>query len=261
MSAALESAFAAGLFGTTPAPAGLMAWNTANPERRYGVYRNNVTASLIAALASRFPAAENIVGSDFFLGMARAFIAAHPPRSPVLLAYGDEFPDFVAAFAPAREIVYLPDVMRLEIARGRAYHAADVAPLAPAALAAIDPARLGALVFTPHPALSILSSPYPMVTIWAMNAGERMLAPIDVWRDEHALVARPHLTVEVTALSPGGAVFFRRLAEGATLAVAVQAAMRRHADFDLPQNLAVLLRSGAFAAVSQDDTDENPNRA
>lgn len=261
MSATFQSAFASGLFGTTPAPVGLVAWNTATPERRYGVYRNNVTASLTTALASRFPAAENIVGPDFFRAMARAFVAAHPPRSPVLLAYGDEFPDFVAAFAPARDLVYLPDVMRLEIARGQAYHAADIPPLDPTVLAAIDPARLGALVFTPHPTLSILSSPYPMVTIWAMNAGERPLVPIDDWRDEHALVARPHLTVEVTPLSPGGAVFFRRLTTGATLATAAESAMSEHSGFDLSDNLAVLLRSGAFTAINQDDSDENPNHA
>jgi hypothetical protein len=117
------------------------------------------------------------------------------------------------------------------------------------------------LVFTPHPALSILSSPYPVVTIWAMNAGERPLAPIDVWQGEHALIARPHLTVEVTPLSPGGAVFFHRLAAGATLAIAAESAMSGHADFDLSENLAMLLRSGAFAAISQDNTDEDPNHA
>lgn len=261
MSATFQGAFAAGLFGTTPAPAGLMAWNTPTPERRYGVYRNNVTASLTAALASRFPATENIVGPDFFRAMARAFIAAHPPRSPVLLAYGDDLPDFIAAFEPARELAYLPDVMRLEIARGRAYHAADISPLDPAILAGIDPFRLGALVFTPHPALSVLSSPYPVVTIWAMNAGARPIAPIDVRQGEHALIARPHLTVEVTPLSPGGAVFFHRLAAGATLASAAESAMSEHADFDLSDNLAVLLRSGAFAAISQDKTDEDPDHA
>lgn len=261
MSTTYQSAFAAGLFGTTPAPAGLMAWNTPTPERRYGVYRNNVTASLTAALASRFPAAESIVGPDFFRAMARAFIEAHPPSSPVLLAYGDDLPDFVAAFAPAQELAYLPDVMRLEIARGRAYHAADVRPIDAAALAAIDPALLGALVFTPHPALSILSSSHPVVTIWAMNAGEQPLAPIDIRQGEHALIVRPHLTVEVIELSPGGAVFFHRLAAGATLASAAEGAMSEHADFDLSDNLAVLLRSGAFAAISQDKTDEDPDHA
>lgn len=257
MSAATQSAFASGLFGAAPPPSGLTAWNGGTPERRYGVYRNNVTASLTGALASRFPITENIVGPEFFQAMARAFIQAHPPCSPVLLAYGDDLPGFVAAFEPARELAYLPDVMRLEIARGRAYHAADATPLDPATLTAIDPARLGTLVFTPHPSLSILSSPHPMTTIWAMNAGEQALGPVDEGRDEHALVVRPHLIVEVTLLAPGGAVFFRQLAAGATLATAAQTAISEEAHFDLPENLAVLLRSGAFTAITQDNTDED----
>ena len=257
MSAVTQSAFAARLFETTSAPPGLTAWNTATPDRRYAVYRNNVTASLTGALASRFPAAESIVGPDFFRAMARTFIEAHPPRSPVLLAYGDAFSEFVAAFKPARKLAYLADVMRLEAARGRAYHATDAPPLNPAILAAVDPDRLGDLVFVPHPSLAILSSPHPVVTIWAMNAGERPLAPIGEWRSEHALIARPHLIVEVTLLPPGGAAFFRQLATGATLAAAAETAISPDTCFDLSENLAELLRSGAFTAIRQDEPDEN----
>ena len=186
--------------------------------------------------------------------MAGYFIKAHPPRSPVLLVYGDDFPDCVAAFAPARELAYLPGVMRLEVARGHAYHAADVQPLDPTALAVVDPVRLGGLVFTPHPALSILSSPHPMMTIWAMNAGKRRLGPVDPWQDEYALVTRPHLTVEVTPLSAAAAAFLRRLAGGANLAETVAA---EDDSFDLSEVLATLLRSGAFTTIKEDNGDED----
>lgn len=254
MSEITQRAFAAGLFEASPPPVGLVAWNEAVPQRRYGVYRNNVTASLTGALASRFPATESIVGPNFFRAMAGDFIKAHPPRSPVLLAYGDDFPDFAAAFEPAKALAYLPDVMRLEVARGRAYHAADARPLDSAALAAIDPARLGGLVLVPHPALSILSSAHPMVTIWAMNAGEMPLGPINSWRGEHALVTRPHLTVEVTPLSAAAAAFLRRLAGGANLAETVAA---EDDSFDLSEVLATLLRSGAFTTIKEDNGDED----
>ncbi|WP_439629015.1 HvfC/BufC N-terminal domain-containing protein [Shinella sp.] len=261
MSAATQTAFAAGLFAATPPPAGLTAWNSPAPERRYGVYRNNVSASLTGALSSRFPVAERIVGAEFFRAMAQAFVRLHPPRSPLLLAYGDDFPNFVAAFEPARDIAYLPDVMRLEVARGRAYHAADAAPLDPQALAAVDPARLGDLVFTPHPALSIFSSPHPSVTIWAMNAGERPLAPLDHWEGEDALVVRPQMIVEVIALPPGGAMFHSLLAAGETLGLAAEAAMAADERFDLSTNLAVLLRSGAFTAIREENPDEHRHDA
>ena len=37
---------------------------------------------LVQTLAARFPAVEKIVGAEFFNGMARVFVLAHPPRSP-----------------------------------------------------------------------------------------------------------------------------------------------------------------------------------
>jgi hypothetical protein len=261
MSDAAQSAFAAGLLATTPPPAGVTAWNSPSPERRYGVYRNNVSASLMGALATRFPAAERIVGPDFFRAMAAVFIRLHPPRSPLLLAYGDDFPDFAAGFEPAREIAYLADVMRLEAARTRAYHAADAAPLAPQVLAEIEPDRLGGVILVPHPSLSVVSSLHPAVTIWAMNAGERTVEPVTDWRGEDALVLRPNMIVDVVPLPPAGASFFRHLAEGRTLAEAASAAMSADAAFDLSENLAILLRAGAFTAIRRDQDDEDRDHA
>lgn len=255
MSDATQHAFAAGLLEAAPPPAGVTAWNSPAPERRYGVYRNNVSAGLTGALATRFPAAERIVGAEFFRAMAGVFIRLHPPRSPLLLAYGDDFPDFAASFEPAREIAYLADVMRIEAARTRAYHAADAAPLDPQALASVEPGRLGGLVLVPHPSLSVVSSPHPAVTIWAMNAGERPVTPVEHWRGEDALVVRPRMFVEVVPLAPAGAPFFRRLAEGRTLAEAADAAMAAETAFDLSGNLAILLRAGAFTAIRKDQDD------
>ena len=260
MSSITQEAFAAGLLETTPPPAGLTAWN-GTPTRRYGIYRNNVSAGLTGALASCFPAAERIVGPDFFQAMAQAFFRLHPPRSPLLLAYGDDFPDFVATFEPAQEITYLPDVMRLEVARGHAYHAADAPPLDPQTMAAIDPAKLDNLVLTPHPALSILRSPHPAVTIWSMNADKRPLAAIEPWHGEDALVVRPSMTVDVMTLPPGGAIFLLHLAEGGTLARAAKVAAASAATFDLSTNFLLLLQSGAFTAFAEDHAHDNQTHA
>ncbi|GAJ95767.1 HvfC/BufC N-terminal domain-containing protein [Rhizobium rhizogenes] len=250
MSVTTQSEFAAALLDTDRAlPEGLFAWNAPQPERRFDVYRNNVVVGLIGALASRFPATEKIVGKDFFAAMAHEFIRLHPPRSPLLLAYGEDFADFVGTFDPARDIDYLPDVIRLEAARSKAYHAADTAPLDPALLAAIEPGRLASLTFTQHPSASILCSPFPVVTIWAMNAGEMELGPIDNWSGEDALVVRPEMTVEIHRLPAGGAAFLETLAAGADLAAAMEAAVATAPDFDLSANLAGALAAGAFTTI------------
>jgi hypothetical protein len=253
----MQQRFAAALMTPDSAlPEGLTSWNSRKPKARYNVYRNNVMIGLRRALASRFPAAENIVGEDFFAAMADIYIRANPPRSPLLFLYGDDLPDFAAGFPPAQTVPYLADVMRLEIARGRAYHAADVAPFDPAGLAAIAPERLADLRFTLHPSAAILRSSFPMVTIWAMNAGELPAAAIADWSPEDALVVRPHLVVEVLRLPPGGAVFLDALAAGETLSAAAEAAMAADPAFDLSANLAGALSAGAISAIQTQEGEQ-----
>jgi hypothetical protein len=221
-----------------------------NPESRFTVYRNNVAAGLIRALASRFPVAERIVGDAFFAGMAQAFIAQYPPKSPLLIGYGDDFAGFVETFDPAAELSYLPDVIRLEAARSRAYHAADQSPLAASALAGFNNELLSDLRFTFHPSASIVCSIHPIVTIWAMNSGEMELSPIEPWLGEDALVVRPYLTVHLQRLPPGGAGFLNALLSGATLGDAAEIALGAVPEFDLAANLAGILQSGALTALA-----------
>src|SRR4051794_2279306 len=82
-------------------PPDIVSHTSDMPVRRFAVYRNNVVMSLIEALANRFPAAVAMVGDEFFRGMARLFVRAAPPRSPLLLMYGDDLPAFVEQFEPA----------------------------------------------------------------------------------------------------------------------------------------------------------------
>ncbi|MBS9477015.1 putative DNA-binding domain-containing protein [Ancylobacter sp. VKM B-3255] len=233
-------------------PAGLAAWNGGVPERRFAVYRNNVTVSLMEALGARYPAVRAIVGADFFAAMARLYVAAHPPRSPLMMVYGEDFADFLAGFEPAESLPYLPDIARLEAARSRAYHAADAAPLDPAGLAGLSPEAIAALRLAPHPAFALIRSVHPVVTIWAMNEGEREPGPIEPWEGEDALVTRPHLDVAVHRLPPGAGAFIAALAEGAPLRDAAGHGLAAAPEFDLSAALALVLASGAFTGAIDD---------
>ena len=245
MLAPFDTSFADALLDADqPIPCGITAHNAAVPARRFAVYRNNVVVGLTKALKHRFPAVEKIVGEEFFAAMARVFVIERPPRSPRLATYGDEFAAFIRAFEPARELPYLADVARLEAARTFSYHAADAVPTDASRLAALDPCDAAGIRIKPHPSIGIIRSPYPIVTIWAMNSGERELAPIENWRGEDALVARPYLEVEVRALPPGGAAFLLALAGDRPLGEAAEAALADDPDFDLAGNLAGLIGSG-----------------
>jgi hypothetical protein len=245
-----QSRFAEGLLDRTrPVPADVTSWTSTTPVKRYGVYRNNVASGLARALAARFPVTEKIVGQEFFTAMARDFVLTHPPTSPVLLHYGADFAGFVAGFAPAASLPYLPDIVRLEDAQIHAYHARDIAPIVPDVLMRITSERMSGLSFRFHPAASIVRSSFPIVTIWSMNAGLLPLAPIDDWRAEDALVTRAELSVLTRQISPGSAIFLLALMRDATLGEAFDEALQADPDFDLGRNLAELMRSGALVDI------------
>src|SRR5690348_14950896 len=126
--------------------------------RRYNVYRNNVTVSLIDALAAIYPAVQRLTGVEFFRAMARFHVRATPPTSPLLFEYGRDFPAFIAAYEPALPMPWLADVARLERAWLDAYHAEDAAPLSPDTLASVPRERLADLRLIAHPATRIVRS-------------------------------------------------------------------------------------------------------
>jgi hypothetical protein len=194
------------------------------PERRFNVYRNNVFVSLTEALVTRFPVCHALVGDEFFRAMARVFIELSPPRSPVLITYGDDFANFVETFPPARPVSYLGDVAHLEAALTRAYHAADASPLTVDELAAFAPYRWEHTHVELHPSVQIITSLYPIISIWETHicSGEHPM--IDNSIGEDALVARPDFHVELHRLPPGAAAFLMALLKGASLRAAADVA-------------------------------------
>jgi uncharacterized protein len=257
-----QQQFAGALLDTTlPVPPGLRGPDGRRCPRRFGVYRNNVAVGLIEALEASFPAVHRLVGRRFFRAMAQAFAMTHPPRSPMLWEFGAELPRFIAGFAPAAALPYLPDVARIERAWLEAYHAADAAVLDPQTLAHIPGERVGAIRFTLHPAVRWVRSSYPALTIWRANVAQAAPAPIDLdVGGEQALLVRPQAQVQVRALPPGGAVFLRSLARGQNLAAAAAAAAAATSArsavptgrFDLATHLAGLLDSGALERFELD---------
>ncbi|MBB3655601.1 hypothetical protein FHX15_000800 [Rhizobium sp. BK650] len=217
-------------------------------EKRYNVYRNNVTVSLIAALSSIFPAVERITGTDFFRAMARFHVRETPPASPLLFEYGRDFPDFIDRYEYAQDMPWLSDVARIERAWLDAYHAADAPALRGEALAAVPQEDLGAAAFRPHPATRVISSDHPAVTIFAINRGSGPVGRVDD-HPEDGLITRVDDEVTVRLLPPGGAAFFNALLSGECLAAAVAAGLNTYPAFDLSAAIGEMIASGAFSAI------------
>jgi hypothetical protein len=233
------------------APPGLTVWNGSDPATRFAVYRNNVMASLIDALADTYPVTQELVGEEFFHAMARLFVLAEPPRSRVLAFYGERFPDFVEHFLPAASVPYLADVARLEMLRVHAYHAADGEFLSGEAIAQIlaDTDALPDLQVELHPSVGVVRSQYSVVSLWAAHQGITEISSVDPLVPETALVIRQDLNVEVFGLDTGAGAFVAHLLEGESLGRAVEWASHTHRDFDLAGILGLLIQKQAISSM------------
>lgn len=249
----MQTGFAAALFDAEqPCPPGLAAWNGSDPARRFAVYRNNVMVGLLDALADTFPITRELVGDEFFRDMARVFVAAAPPRSPVLAEYGKEFPAFIEGFEPARGVPYLADVARLERLYVDAYHAAEGPVLGAAEFQAAltRVAELPAARLRLHPSAGVLRSRFAVFSLWAAHQGALDIATVDPYRAEDLLVVRPYSEVLVAPLRPGAGRFLELVKDGVPFGAGALRASQESPGFDLGAVLADLLRTGAATALA-----------
>ncbi len=242
----IQAGFAAALCDRelTPAAEAWLAGGADLVERRMAIYRANMVASAEKALAAAFPVVRQVVGDEFFHGLAREYRHRVPSTSGDLNAFGASLAEFVATFEHTRSLPYLPDLARLEWAVHRAHGAADAPAFDPAALATVDDEQQGAIRLDWSPGLAIIGSGYPVVRIWTIHQpGYEGQFSVDWDRAETALVARDGFVVTVNTCSAGDAAFVQASLGGAPLGDAASTALQHHPDFDLG---ALLVR--AFAA-------------
>ena len=96
---------------------------------------------------------------------------------------------------------------------------------------------------TLHPSVSIITSPYPIYSIWSVNQLHAPTVPVTPWAAEAALIARPLNTVEVTRLRPGEGEFLYALSDGEMMSDAAEIARSAYPDFDVSRAIALLINA------------------
>jgi hypothetical protein len=213
--------------------------------RRIEIYRHNVFSALRGGLGDLYPIIKNIVGDDYFQAAADVYIRQTPSPSGDLNDFGETFSAFLKHYAPASELPYLGDVAAMEWAWHRAYDAADADGLDLARLAALPPELHAALVFTVHPSLRLVASPYPLFDIWRVNQpGYEGEMRVD-WdtRGDKLAVSRPEFEVQMQQLDAGGFAFLAACAQGDALEAAASKAFEADAAFSLQTRLIELVQT------------------
>ncbi|WP_439155037.1 HvfC/BufC N-terminal domain-containing protein [Yoonia sp.] len=213
--------------------------------KRFDVYRNNVAVGLSDALETAFPVVRKLVGDAFFRAMAGVYLRKHPPKSPLMMFYGDAMPDFLRRFAPAKTLPYLPDIAALELAMRHAYHAADATPIDAQALAALTPDALMDVRLALAPATHVMTSDYPIHAIYRANTAAD--APKPAMRPEAVLITRPGFDPALNLINAATAACIAALAQGQTLGRAMTTAGD---DLDLGAALGILLAQEAITDIT-----------
>ncbi|MFT7388942.1 MAG: hypothetical protein ACI8VC_002204 [Candidatus Endobugula sp.] len=235
--------------------------------QRFAIYQNNVFYSLTTALGDLYPVVKNLVGDDFFTGTAGVYFRQHPPQKAAMVFLGENFADFLRTFEHTQKMSYLADIAELELARHRAYHAADKDPLAAEVIAHIAPELLASSSVELHPSLHYLSSSDPIFSIWQNNQedihNEQDESPkespqegqkktITLGEPQQVLVVRPMYTVCMYHIDKSLYDFIRHLHQRVTIEIAIENTLKDHLEFDVGQSIQFILQAQLITHLNQD---------
>jgi hypothetical protein len=221
------------------------------PAARMALYRHHVFETLTDVLKATYPVVCCLVNERFFAYAADHYIRQQPPAGPCLFEYGASFPRFLADFPACRELVYLPDVARLEWALNVAWYAEDAVPSTAECLRGLAPHELACVTFVLDASVSYINSPWPIDRIWHMHQPdadphETVRLDADTVRLE---VRRDDDDAMFRSLEAGMFAFRSALAERRQLAEAFEAALSAAPDFCLVTALQAIFTEGLVVEI------------
>lgn len=153
----------------------VVASETLSAKARLEIYRNSILGGITTALMGIYPVCVKLVGEVYFTQMVSGYLRQHPSSSPDVGGYGeflaDYLTDFIASNRSANELIYLPDVARLEWLWHKAFNASEtvkhIFPLAELANVLED--DQGDIRFVLDPSVAVMTSLYPIHKIWQLN--------------------------------------------------------------------------------------------
>ena len=194
------------------------------PAARVQVYRNNVQAMFEGALARTYPVLRRRVGEDYFARLAVEYRQDHPSQSGDLHWVGRRVPEWLGLRTAGSDYAWLADLARLEWACEEALVSNSLPAAATDSLARVPPEGLVDALFSLQPGLRLVSSAFPVWSVWQANrpgspgdAVDPSLGP------QHVVVVPDADGLALLSLPADQFCFVEELAAGRTLGRALDA--------------------------------------
>lgn len=247
-----QDAFCDALEGdtTTIAP-----WLVTAPSEAPGlaVYRNTVAKGAIDVLAATYTTVQAMVGEDWLRAAASVYANDHRPSAPSLLAYGAEFPDWLADFPPASDTPYLPAIARLDRLWWESYFSTEAPVLDPVAFSELGADDLETTGVALHPSVRLAAYDETLPSLWlAHRSPNDPLSGFEIDdRAEAILIVRAGLTVNAQLISHGAYVFLSACLAGESLLAAAERAAAADPDSSFPDIINAALESGVLCRLER----------
>ncbi len=220
------------------------------PTTQFSIYQSSIIGRLQKALQSHYPVCCQLVGTDFFFAMATAYIRQTPSYSHDINYYGATFPEFIADFPPAQSIPYIADVARLEWAWLNILTAPEADEFDFQKLAAHDEEGAGQLIFQLPPKSTLLTSPYPVHTIWETNqkgyVGETAIT-LEENKNYYYFIWQKQFEIHIDLLTAAQWQLLTWISENRLFAEICEKAMKELPKINLPELLPIYIQSGWIA--------------
>jgi len=147
----------------------VLASDTLDAPAHIAIYRDSIRLGLAHALREIYPVCARLLGDVFFAQVCDQYIQEHPSRSPDLNRYGLAFPEFISRHSLAEELVWLPDILRLERDWHKVFSGVDTTEFDLQCLSELTEEQSLSACIVLQENMRLIESVWPVHAIWHTN--------------------------------------------------------------------------------------------
>ena len=225
-------------------PTQLSHYSKEELEARLSIYKNNIYFSLIEVLKDTFKSIVETIGEELFVNVARAYLANKPDSNAAIIEFGKDFPDFLKSVDNLSQLTYLYDLANLDYQHHLCYYAIDAEPMPAEAFAQFDTEELIASSVKFVPSVKVMSSQYPIYSIWDLAQDPEKDIKIDANNAEYLLLYRADMETVLLNIDYSLYLFLTYLEQQHTLEEALSLVIDENENFNATQTIGFLVQSG-----------------